>query len=272
VNCSEANRFFSGNNEPLAKMPSELERHVGECPQCRALSALFADTVAAEPVPQSTLIRLQASILADLTAVRPLWPARLYLLVFLAIFLVTAGIGAYRLGPSGWPLLTAFQRTGVFTSIAIGAGLLGFSLTLQMVPASKYLCHPALLPVGAFALLLLVIALVFQVAPELHFLRAGLWCLRAGVPYETPAAIAFFLVMSRGVVLSLPVAGMTTGALAGLVGVAVLEVHCPNLDVLHIMAFHLGVLAIGIVMGLIFGIAGEYLTSGHWTLEENRPH
>lgn len=33
---------------------------------------------------------------------------------------------------------------------------------------------------------------------------------------------------------------MMTGLLAGIVGVTVLEIHCPNLDRMHIVTSHLG--------------------------------
>ena len=52
-----------------------------------------------------------------------------------------------------------------------------------------------------------------------------------------------------------PAQGLAGGLFAGLVGTAVLEIHCPNLDAWHILIAHLGVLilftALAVAAGLV---------------------
>jgi hypothetical protein len=81
--------------------------------------------------------------------------------------------------------------------------------------------------------------------------------LKAGLPYAIPAAFLFWLILRRGAILSLRIAGATTGMLAGLVSTTVLEVHCPNRDIWHILVWHLGFALLGLVAGLLIAIVGE---------------
>jgi hypothetical protein len=43
--------------------------------------------------------------------------------------------------------------------------------------------------------------------------------------------------------------GAMTGLLAGFVGVTVLEIHCPNLDRMHIAGGHLGAAVTAVLVG-----------------------
>jgi hypothetical protein len=63
--------------------------------------------------------------------------------------------------------------------------------------------------------------------------------------------------LRNGAILSPRVAGAITGMLAGLVSTTVLEVHCPNLDVWHILVWHLGIALLGMVVGLFVATVGE---------------
>jgi hypothetical protein len=71
------------------------------------------------------------------------------------------------------------------------------------------------------------------------------------------AAVPFWILLRRGAVLSPRVTGAATGLLAGLAGTSTLEIHCPNLDVWHILVSHLGVAVLGAVAGFIVGTAVE---------------
>jgi hypothetical protein len=41
------------------------------------------------------------------------------------------------------------------------------------------------------------------------------------------------------------------------VSTTVLEVHCPNLNVWHILAWHVGIALLGLVAGVLVAIAGQ---------------
>ena len=46
-----------------------------------------------------------------------------------------------------------------------------------------------------------------------------------------------------------------TGMLAVLVGTTVLEVHCGNLDIWHILVWHVGIALLGMITGLLLAEA-----------------
>ncbi len=110
-----------------------------------------------------------------------------------------------------------------------------------MAPAGRYTVGPELLPA------LVVGALAIGTAASFHFERedefwATSWvCLKIGLGVAMPTAALVWLVIRRGTVLAPGVTGATAGVLAGLIGAAALEVHCPNLDAWHILVSHVGV-------------------------------
>jgi hypothetical protein len=126
-----------------------------------------------------------------------------------------------------------------------------------MVPGQRSLLRPALLPVVIFVFLSLIVAGVFQVKADPHFLEWGYRCLKAGVPYSIPAALVFWLILRRGAILSPRLVGAFTGMLAGLVSTTVLEVHCPYFNVWHILVWHFGIALLGLLAGLLIATLGQ---------------
>jgi hypothetical protein len=201
--------------------------------------------------------RLQKMILDNPRSVRQLLPSWAFLLAFALIFAGLSILGVSFLGAYGWFVLMPGQKVAVIASLAASAALLAFSLVRQMVPGQKPLLRPAALPVSLFVLLCLVVASVFQVQADPYFLRAGGACLKAGVPYAIPAALVFWLILRRGAILSPRIVGATAGMLSGLVSTTVLEVHCPNLNIWHILVWHVGIALLGLAAGLLIAIVGQ---------------
>jgi hypothetical protein len=152
-----------------------------------------------------------------------------FLAAFAFIFLVVVAAGALRLGTNGWAALSIGQRVAVFASLAASAVILAASMVRQMVPGSRHTVPPAALPVGILLALMLVIATAFRSHGELAFVADGLVCMRNGLTYSVPAALLFWLLLRRGAILSPKLIGAAAGGLAGLTGLSVLEVNCPNL-------------------------------------------
>jgi hypothetical protein len=144
------------------------------------------------------------------------------------------------------------QRPVVFVPLLAIASLLAFSLVRQMRPAANYTRTTALFAAGVFLLLIASVALVFQPMHETAFAHDSLVCFRAGMMFAIPTAILFGIVLWRGAALSPALTGATAGGLAGLAGLAVLEIHCPNMNVYHIVVSHLSVVVAGALAGFIF--------------------
>jgi hypothetical protein len=106
-------------------------------------------------------------------------------------------------------------------------------------------------------LLMVSVAVLFPFQQERSFWFRAWVCIRGGTPVAAFAAVPSWLVLRRGAILSPIVTGAATGLLAGLAGTTALEIHCPNLDAWHILASHLGVAALGAVVGLVVGWSVE---------------
>jgi hypothetical protein len=258
MKCREVEEVLTMSNtrETGNLMPS-VRAHLEECKSCQEFARIVELPSADAQMDSSQIDRLQKMIVNDLRPVRPLHPSWVFLLAFALIFVGLGSLGVLYLGTYGWFVLMPGQRIAVFSTLGASAGLLAFSLVRQMVPGQKSLLRPGLLPAALFVLLCLVVASVFQVRTDPHFLRAGEACLKAGVPYAIPAAFVFWLILRRGEILSPRVAGGITGMLAGLVSTTVLEVHCPNLDVWHILVWHVGIALLGMIVGLLVATVGR---------------
>jgi hypothetical protein len=196
--------------------------------------------------------RIEAALVADLKPVRPLAPAGVYLAGFAGVFVAVCLIGCYIGGQHGWHALSDLQKVAVFLPLAATTALLAFSVVRQMRPGSKRARPSVQGSASIFVFLLLAMTIVFQPAQESAFVEHGLACFRTGMTYAIPAAFLFALLLLRSAALSPALTGATAGGLAGLVGLTVLEIHCPNLNVNHIMVWHVSVTVACIILGFIF--------------------
>jgi hypothetical protein len=201
--------------------------------------------------------RIQVGILEDLKPIRPLAPSSILLLGCAISFLSVVAVGALLLGMNGWGALSLVRRIVVFSTLVVSAVLLAISMVRQMVPGSRHIIAPAVvivvIPVG----LMLVIEAMFRSQQEPTFLATGVVCMKNGLTYSIPAGLLLSLVLRRGAILYPKLAGAIAGGLAGLAGLSVLEVNCPNLNAFHILVWHVGAVVTGSVGGALLGGAVE---------------
>ncbi len=204
------------------------------------------------PLPADRLKQIEAEVVRDLKPVRPLAPAGVYLAGFAGVFVAVCGIGCLMVGQLGWHALSDLQRIAIFAPLAIISALLAFSVVRQMTPAARNPKGTTLLAAGLFVFLLATFAFMFHPVHEFTFVRSGLACFRTGMLFAIPAAFLFALLLTRGAGLSPLLTGATAGGLAGLAGLTVLEIHCPNLNVYHIVIWHVSVTLVCVIGGLVF--------------------
>jgi hypothetical protein len=251
------NDLMSSSSEGSAQEGSA--EHLAKCERCRILTDLL-DQVGEGPVPsEGQLKRIKITIVENLKPVRPLPPSRVLLLACAIIFLCAVAVGAVRLGTHGWAALNIEQRIAVFSSLAASAILLAASMVRQMVPGSRQSFPPAALPVGVLLVLTLMIAATFRSHQEVAFVAGGLVCIKNGLMYSAPTALLFWLLLRRGAILFPKLIGLAVGGLAGLIGLSVLEVNCPNLNTFHILVWHWGVVLVSSLAGALVGAAVEYI-------------
>jgi hypothetical protein len=204
------------------------------------------------------LERIKAETLADLQPVRLLAPAGVLLLSLILIAASVVAVGVFEFGIAGWNALGLLQRIGVFTPLVAGSGLLAFSLVRQVVPGTRVLVSTPLFVIAILGIMASMFATLFHPHREVTFVATGLVCLRIGLECAIPAAALSWLILRRGEILNPMAMGALTGTLAGLSGLVLLEIFCPNLNKYHILLWHLGAAFVSLMGGTAVGIIGEF--------------
>ena len=252
MTCREMDGVISSRSgdSVLESQPAE---HLIHCERCRSLMRLLDKAGDGLRPSESLLRRIQTGILEDLKPIRPLAPFPILLFGCAIVFLSVTAVGVLLLGMNGWGALSLVQRIVVFVTLAASAVLLAISMVRQIVPGSKHIFAPAVLLVTILVVLIMVIAVTFRSQQESAFLRSGVMCMKSGLKYSMPTAFLLWFILRRGAVLYPKLIGAVAGGLAGLAGLSVLELNCPNLNVLHILIWHGGGVAVSSIGGALLG-------------------
>lgn len=208
-------------------------------------------------VDPAVLERVARSIRSSLAPVRPLPPAWALASGLVAICAAIALAGAVRLGLYGIQKLSVFEDALIFPVLGILICLAATALAGEMIPGSRRRVAPGvLLGVGSLALLS-VFAVMFRDYRTERFAAQGLACLTAGLLHAVPVALASWWLLRRGFAVNARAAGVAAGTLAGLAGVTMLELHCPNLQALHVMLWHTAVMPVCAAAGALLARAAR---------------
>ena len=160
------------------------------------------------------------------------------------------------------PLPPAWALTGglilISGAVALaGAGRLGLYGIQKMSVLDRALIFPALglllwLGDGSLALVT-VFAILFRDYHTHHFVHEGIACLSAGLLHAIPAALASWVLLRRGFAVNPVAAGLVAGTIAGLAGVTMLELHCPNFEAPHVILWHTAVVPVSWAAGALLG-------------------
>jgi hypothetical protein len=241
-----------------AAIPPEAAAHIADCGRCQRLARAIGQTREFASPSRKQLDGIATGILADLKVVKPLPPTSVLVFILVSILVVVAAAGGAVLGNAGWNALILLQRITVFTALAVAAALLSFSISRQIVPGGKLLLPPYSLIIAVLGVMIGICITLFHPHAESSFVSTGLVCLRIGIESAISAAALFWVLLRRGAILSPILTGATAGALAGLSGLTVLEIFCPNLNEYHILVWHLGSVLASTVGGMAVGIIAEY--------------
>jgi hypothetical protein len=249
-----------------AAIPPEVAAHIAGCESCRRLLAAMRQSDTPEPPSPESLRQIQAQLRANLKPVKPLSPARVFVLGFLLIAAAAVAIGVAYLGIGGWEALGPLRRAVVFGALAAGLGLLSALLAREIVPGSRALLDSRVAVTGVFAILAAMFATLFDFHAEPTFVATGLVCLAIGIECALPVAAFSWLILRKGMVLHPTAAGALTGLLAGLSGLTLLEIFCPNPNKYHILLWHIGAALVSTIGGAAMGwIADRFLTHNSQT-------
>jgi hypothetical protein len=216
----------------------------------REIDDILKKAAQAQPDPGPALLsRIAASMQPTLRPVRPLPPTWVLACGLGAICLAVAMAGAAGLGFYGVHKMSGVQ-TVIFAALAVVTGRAAMAWIAAMIPGSRRQETPAALLGIACVILLALFAILF---PDLHTVRfmRGVSCLEVGVLAAIPAALAGWLLLRRGFAVDPAAAGIAAGTLAGLAGITMLEFHCPNFQMWHVLVWHTAVLPISAAVGAL---------------------
>jgi hypothetical protein len=145
--------------------------------------------------------------------------------------------------------MSAWQAGSIIPVLGILIWTAAFVCVAEAIPGSRHPLAPWTLLAAGCAVLAAEFIWLFPDYRMERFVPRGVACLEAGVLFALPASAAAAFVLRRGFPVHSAAAGLAKGTLAGLAGVAVLELHCPIFQAPHVLVWHIGVLAVCGLLG-----------------------
>lgn len=220
------------------------------------LFAQAAERAATMEERAAAAARAEAALLTDLRPTKQIAGTAHFAMGFAVIWAIVAVAIASALGMAGVRALDGIERGSILSALVAAAVMASTGVAREMRPAAG----PSL---GAWALGASLVGFPLVFAANFHDLRLGGFvhegwpCLRAGLMAAVPAALAAVILLRKGFVLNWKMAGLAAGTLAGLAGLGMLELHCPNLKLLHVVVWHVAVVAASGTAGLVGGWAAD---------------
>ena len=215
--------------------------------------ALGQASRASEPVDPALLARIAGTLGASVEPVRPLPSSAALVSRAAATCAAAAVVSALALGAYGVRIMSAAQVLAIFPAAAVLIVLAATFAVRETIPGSPRRAPAWAMPAIAASVFTAAYSIAFDDYRTPRFLAQGLICLRAGLIVAIPTAAAAWWGLRRGYVVNRAAAGLTQGALAGLAGAVMLEIHCANFEAPHKMVWHTGVLIVAAAVGALIG-------------------
>jgi len=152
-------------------------------------------------------------------------------------------------GPHGVQKMSVLEIGLIFPVLAILVWMGAVLCVAEAIPGSRRPLTPWLLAISGCIALAGVFGLLFRDYRTERFVSQGMTCLIAGLGLALPASLAVWWFLRRGFAVNSVAAGLANGTLAGLAGVTMLELHCPNFEAPHVMFWHIAVLPVSGAIG-----------------------
>lgn len=204
-------------------------------------------------LPPGLLGRIGNSLGPRIEAVRPLPATGILVAGLVFLIALVAVLGAWRTGFAGLAALPAGSRWAIFGALSILGCVAAARVVAEWIPGSPaHLVSGGLLTLICLTLLVLF-GLLFHDYTTTNFVAAGSACLITGLIWAVPAGLLALVWLRRGWVVNPVAAGVTAGALAGLSGLALLELRCTNFEAFHILLWHVLVVPVSAAAGAALG-------------------
>ncbi|MEO5923822.1 MAG: NrsF family protein [Bryobacteraceae bacterium] len=251
MNCEE---IYSALLEGKA-LSADADEHLKGCATCQRAAQVLWEAPSAVELSHALTERIELRMMSTLEPVRPMLSRRLIWATLAVIYISIVVAASIRAGTYGLSAMAPWQTAAILLTLTVATGLLVHSLASQMSPGSRHIVLPDRVPLWAGLALAGAIFMLFRVQEERNFWLHNWACLRFGTLVAVATSLPAWLILRRGAVLSPMVTGATFGIFTGFAGAGVLELHCPILNVSHILTSHLGVVLLATLVGLAVGFA-----------------
>lgn len=254
MTCSEVGQHLHEVAESgSTALPASVRKHLADCELCRQVWDFLTGREAPADIPSGLQEKITGSLTTSLEPVKPLAaPWKLALGFFCIFALISFGFVAVS-GIQGAIGMGVIPFTVVLGLTGVAALLVAITLSREMAPGSPRLVSPTVLFFGLLAVLFSAVALLFPWDQDPNFLAHTWHCFSHGLMVSIPVAALAVLLLRRGFVLSMEVAGAGAGMLSGLAGMKVLHIGCTMYGAPHIAAAHFGLAATGALIGYCLG-------------------
>jgi hypothetical protein len=209
--------------------------------------------VEGEPPDAAAVERMGAQLAASLKPVRPLPSNATLCTIGICVFVVFSLIGAKAVGLNAFAVLSGGQMVLYYGVLLLFTGLFSRAVIERMIPGSKHVMRSTALSLIAIAAVGLLALMLFKDHGTERFVAQGIPCLRLGVITAFVSGVLGWRLLKRGYLVSPRETITLYGLFAGLLGAAVLALHCPILNSLHVLAWHLGAMLLAGLAGLLLG-------------------
>ncbi len=215
---------------------------------------LFEDLRQEEPSVGRVAV-IEKTITASLPRVRPLPSNGVMIAGCALLFVLLAIVGASMVGFPGFHKLSRLQLVIEYSAVLASAVLLSSALVAQMIPGSRLRVPPVMAVLVCLAVLGMIAPLLFPDFTTSEYVRLGMPCLRLGTLCAAGSGVVAWGFLRIGFVTDPLPAALSAAGISGLLGVAVLALHCPVLNAAHILVWHLGVILVALLGGALAGFA-----------------
>lgn len=243
---AELDRRFAGTGDGL----SEAGRlHLASCARCAALYGWISGKQSALAVNADLTHRIVADMESSLAPVKPIPSPGVFAVRIAAMLVLLTCVLVALMGGAGIRAMSRVQLAGVGALLASGTMLFSVTLGKQTTPGST-----RRVPTGMAMLVFAVaalggITLLFPWRAEDSSPFLSWQCALRELAIAAPAAVLFWILLRRAVVLSPAAMGAGLGAVAGLLAVSALQFTCPHQEALHLLLWHWSVLLVTAAAG-----------------------
>jgi hypothetical protein len=206
-----------------------------------------------EPLDAAVLARISAQLAAAHEVLRRLPSNTVLWTISVGVFAVVSFAVAGAVGFKAIAALSGGELAIYYGAVALFAGLFGRAVIERMIPGEKRIVRSTLLWTLALGVLGALMAVMFSNYSTVRFVASGIPCLRLGVISALISGLLGWRLLRRGYLVSPRETVLLYCFFAGLVGVAVLALHCPIRNSLHCLVWHLGAMILAGLAGLVLG-------------------